>query len=111
VEDGICDCLIAFAIALTKDTICGEKIRGAGSGGAMEKRAESFKPVEITGGRKNLRSLCFGGGFMSDMNVRSPKEAERSLALLGMTMRGKAGKGRDWGGFVLFSFPSPDGLG
>jgi len=54
---------------------------------------------------------------MSDMNVRPPREGERggeeegSLALLGMTEGEDGRRERVWGGFALFSFPSPDGLG
>jgi len=45
------------------------------------------------------------GAVMSDMNVRPPKEAERSLALLGMTAEGEGGK-RERLGRVCFVFVS-----
>jgi hypothetical protein len=52
--------------------------RGLRAGPGVCDAAEgSSKPVEITGERKSLRSFCFGGACMSDMNVRPPEEGER----------------------------------
>jgi len=71
----------------------------------------------LRGGMTDFGSIGVGGGFMSDMNVRPPREGERggeeegSLALLGMTEGEDGRRERVWGGFALFSFPSPDGLG
>jgi len=55
-------------------------------GGARDRWEGSSRPVEIAGRRENF---LFWGGFMSDMNVRPPKDGHLKVAATGSWTHGR----------------------
>jgi hypothetical protein len=52
---------------------------GLKTGHFIRKGATGWEAVRATGRNREVGEFLFWGGCMSDMNVRPPKEAERSL--------------------------------